>query len=210
MKKDKTTTFTDICRQKSKWLADAFAKLFLNLGFTANMITIIGCMAHVVAFWLIYQSHFLTAGILLLVFACADVVDGTMARMENDGEGTKFGGVLDSVTDRISETLVLGGILLYYTSTDNSVPYVILCIIAIMGSYLVPYTRAKGELYGLDMRLGILTRVERYIVLLISLICGFPIIGIAVIALFSNITALQRMLYIKKNVEDKDGNSERD
>jgi CDP-diacylglycerol--glycerol-3-phosphate 3-phosphatidyltransferase len=210
MEEKQITTLTDVFRQKSKWLADAFAKLFLKLGLTANMVTIMGCMAHAVAFWLIYQGHFLISGILLMVFACTDVVDGTMARMENNGEGTKFGGVLDSVTDRISETLCLGGILLYYSSRDNSTLYVILCVIAIMGSYLVPYTRAKGELYGLDMRLGLLTRVERYLVLLVSLFISLPIIGIAIIAIFSNITVIQRMLHIKRNLEKKDGNSKRD
>ena len=108
--------------------------------------------------------------------------------------------MLDSTTDRYAEFIVFGGILLYNASR-GSLPWVAVCIVAMMGAFLVPYTRAKGELQGLDMRLGILSRVERYVVLVISLLAGFPNIGMAVIAVFANITAIQRLLYIKKNLE---------
>jgi len=204
---EKPKLFRDVLKERSLWLAKAFATFFLKIGLTANMITIIGCLAHVVAFWMIYRGYFLATGIFLMVFACADTVDGTMARMETGGKGTKFGAVLDSVTDRISEILLLGAILLYYSSKEHGFIYICICIVAIMGSILVPYTRAKGELYGFDMRLGIMTRVERYVVLLISLIIGYPIIGAAVVAVFSNITAVQRMLYIKRNLENNNGDS---
>ncbi len=202
-------TFTDLCRQKLGFIINAFAKLFLKMGLTANMMTIIGCMGHIIAFWLIYQGKFLAAGILLFVFACSDVIDGTMARISGNGKGTEFGAVLDSVTDRISEFLCLAGIIMYYCVRGELI-WVAVCLATMLGSFLVPYTRAKGELYGLDMRLGILTRVERYLVLVISLIVGFPNIGMAIIAVFSNITALQRMIHIKKNLdsdqkEQKDG-----
>ncbi len=204
-------TFTDLCRQKLGFIINFFAKIFLKLGLTANMMTILGCMGHIIAFWLIYNGKFLASGILLFLFACFDVVDGTMARMSNDGKGTEFGAVLDSVTDRISEFLCLAGIIMYYSVRGETI-WVAVCLVTVIGSFLVPYTRAKGELYGLDMRLGILTRVERYLVLVISLLVGYPNIGMAIIAVFSNITALQRMIHIKKNLdsdqrEQKDGHT---
>ena len=205
MEEKQTKTFTELCRQKLGFLINFFAKLFLKIGFTANMMTILGCLGHIFAFWLIFEGKFLASGILLFIFACSDVVDGTMARMTNDGKGTEFGAVLDSVTDRISEFLCLSGIAMYYSVRGETI-WVIACLATMMGSFLVPYTRAKGELYGLDMRLGILTRVERYLVLVISLIVGFPNIGMVIIAVLSNITALQRMIHIKKNLETTKGN----
>ena len=78
------------------------------------------------------------------------------------------------------------------------------CVAAMMGSFLVPYTRAKGEIYGLDMRLGIMSRMERYIVLVTCLLVGYPNIAMAVIAVFANITAIQRLLYMKKELDKAD------
>ena len=204
MEEKEKKTFTDLCRQKLAFIINFFAKLFLKIGFTANMMTIFGCMGHIFALWLIYSGRFLASGILLFVFACSDVVDGTMARMTNDGKGTEFGAVLDSVTDRISEFLCFSGIIMYYAVRGEMI-WVAVCLAAVIGSFLVPYTRAKGELYSLDMRLGILTRVERYLVLVISLIIGFPNIGMAIIAVLANITALQRMIHIKKNLDTDQG-----
>ena len=78
---------------------------------------------------------------------------------------------------------------------------VAVCVATMMGAFLVPYTRAKGEIYGLDMRLGIMSRLERYIVLVACLLVGYPNIAMIVIAVFANITAIQRLLYMKKNLE---------
>ena len=200
MNNNRKMTFTDHCRVWFKGFGNASAAFLLKIGLTANMVTILGCIGQLIPCWLIFHGRFFWAGILLGVFAVLDFIDGTMARMASGGEGTKFGAVLDSTTDRYAEFIVFGGILLYNASR-GSLPWVAVCIVAMMGAFLVPYTRAKGELQGLDMRLGILSRVERYVVLVISLLAGFPNIGMAVIAVFANITAIQRLLYIKKNLE---------
>ena len=198
--KNQKMTFTEHCRIWFKGFGNTCAAFLLKIGLTANTVTVIGCIGHLIPCWLIFHSRFFWAGILLGVFSILDFIDGTMARMSTGGEGTKFGAVLDSTLDRYAEFLVFGGILLYNASR-GSLPWVAVCIAAMMGSFLVPYTRAKGELFGLDMRLGIMSRMERYLVLGISLLVGFPNIGMAVIAVLANITAVQRLLHIRKNLK---------
>ena len=193
-------TFTDHCRIWVKGIVNPCAAFLLKIGLTANMVTILGCVGQLIPSWLIFHGHFFWAGILLGVFAVSDVIDGTMARMSSGGHGTRFGAVLDSTTDRYAEFLIFGGILLYNAAYGN-VRWVVVCIAAMMGAFLVPYTRSKGEIFGLDMRLGIMSRVERYLALVISLLIGYPNIGMAIIAVFGNITAIQRLMYIKKELE---------
>ena len=80
-------------------------------------------------------------------------------------------------------------------------PVTALCVAAIMGAVLVPYLRAKGELYGLDMTVGIMTKFERTFVLGFFLLLNRPVIGLAIVAVLGNVTAMQRLLYIKKHLD---------
>ena len=203
MKEERKITFTEKARKWFKGFGDTAAKFLLKIGLTANAVTVIGCLGHVGACWLAYKGKFTWDGVLLIIFAVFDFFDGTMARMSTGGKGTKFGAVLDSTTDRYAEFMIFGGILLY-NADHGDIVWVAVCIAAMMGAFLVPYTRAKGEIYGLDMRLGIMSRLERYIVLIAGLLIGMQIsanIAMAIIAVFANITAIQRLLYMKKNLE---------
>ena len=199
MSEKRSVTFTEKCRKWFKGFGDAAASFLLKIGLTADAVTVIGCLGHIFACWLAYKGYFTWAGVLLIVFAVFDFFDGTMARMATGGKGTKFGSVLDSTTDRYAEFLIFGGILLYYAD-HQSMLWVAVCVAAMMGSFLVPYTRAKGEIFGLDMRLGLMSRLERYIVLVACLLIGYPNIAMAVIAVFANITAVQRLLHIRKEL----------
>ncbi len=203
MSEERKITFTEKCRKWFKGFGDGAAAFLLKIGLTANAVTVIGCLGHVFACWLAYNGKFTWAGVLLILFAVFDFFDGTMARMSTGGKGTKFGAVLDSSTDRYAEFLIFGGILLYNAAHGNLVMTAV-CVAAMMGSFLVPYTRAKGEIYGLDMRLGIMSRLERYIVLVACLLVGYPNIAMIVIAVFANITAIQRLLYMKKQLDRSD------
>ena len=199
MSENRKITFTEKCRKWFKGFGETAAAFLLKIGLTADAVTVIGCLGHIAACWLAYQGHFTWAGVLLILFAVFDLFDGTMARMSTGGKGTKFGSVLDSTTDRYAEFLIFGGILLYNAAHENLV-MVAVCVAAMMGSFLVPYTRAKGEIFGLDMRLGLMSRLERYIVLVVCLLIGYPNIAMIVIAVFANITAIQRLLYIRKEL----------
>lgn len=199
MEKQKKT-FSDYCRIWFKGFGDTYAAFLLKIGLTANMVTIIGCIGHIIPCLLAFYGRFFWAGFLLGVFSILDFIDGSMARMSTGGTGTKFGAVLDSTTDRYAEFLIFGGVLLYNAARGSTL-WVAVCVAAMMGSFLVPYTRAKGEIYGLNMRLGIMSRLERYLVLGISLMIGYPNIGMVIIAVLGNITALQRLLYMKKELK---------
>ena len=200
MSENRKITFTEKCRKWFKGFGDKAAAFLLKIGLTANAVTIIGCLGHIGACWLAYKGKFAWAGLLLIVFAVFDFFDGTMSRMVTNGKGTKFGAVLDSTTDRYAEFMIFGGILMYYAKHGQMV-WVAVCIAAMMGAFLVPYTRAKGEIYGLDMRLGIMSRLERYIVLVACLLIGFPNIAMAVVAVVANSTAIQRLVHMKKNLD---------
>lgn len=193
-------TFTEHMRVWFKWLADGAADFLLKLGLSANTVTVIGCLGHIIAAYFAATGRFWVAGLLLILFAIFDFIDGTMARKATGGSGTKFGAVLDSTTDRYAEFMIFGSILYYYAA-HNQLLWVVVSIAAMAGSFLVPYTRAKGEIYGLDMRLGIMSRLERYIVLVVCLLIGYPNIAMAIIAVFGNITAIQRLLHMKKNLD---------
>lgn len=203
MNEEQKITFTEKCRKWFKGFGDTCAAFLLKIGLTADMVTIIGCVGQLFAAWLIGTEHFTWAGVLLIVFAIFDFFDGTMARMSTNGKGTPFGGFLDSTTDRYAEFIIFGSILYYYAA-KNDLLTVIVCIVAMMGAFLVPYTRAKGEILGLDMRLGIMSRLERYIVLVFFLLIGYPFLAMWIIAVFANITAIQRIVHVKKELEKKE------
>ena len=192
-------TLSDKLRKRFRGGGEVCAKFLLKLGLTPNIVTIIGCAGHLGVFWASWKGLFLLASLLLFVFSVLDFLDGMMARMISGGKGTKFGAVLDSALDRYAEALLYGGLICHFAERGN-MTVVLLCLAAIMGAFLVPYLRAKGELYGLDMTLGIMSKFERYFTMGIFLLVSLPIVGLAIVAVLSNVTAMQRLLYIKKHV----------
>ncbi|GAP40612.1 CDP-alcohol phosphatidyltransferase family protein [Flexilinea flocculi] len=188
-------TFSDRCRVWFKQFGDISSRFLLKIGLSANAVTIIGCVGHLFAAYLAAVGQFTWAGILLLFFAVTDFFDGTMSRMTTGGKGTKFGAVLDSTTDRYAEFMIFGG-LIYYYAVHGDYLLMIVSYAAIMGSILVSYTRAKGEIAGLNMKLGLMSRLERYLFLVPCLFFNVPFIAMWAIALGSQFTAIQRIVHI--------------
>lgn len=189
--KKEPKSLSDILREQLKGVLDAAAGFLLKLGFTANALTILGLVGHIAAAFLLYQGKFTWAGILLLAMVLADVVDGPMARLQ--GNIQPFGSFLDSVADRYAELVTFGGLLLYFSTQDNMLACV-LVYLAMIGSLMVSYTRAKAESIGVQAKNGIMTRLERYLVLIPSLLFNFPVVGVGIIAVLANFTAVQRIL----------------
>ena len=161
---EKPKTFSDQCRIWFRGFGETCSRFLLKIGLTANTVTIIGCAGHIIAAYLAAMGQFTWAGILLVFFAVTDFFDGTMARLSTGGKGTRFGAVLDSCTDRYAEFFIFGGLIYYYAVHEDYLTMMV-AYIAIMGSILVSYTRAKGEIERLDMKLGIMSRLERYLFL---------------------------------------------
>jgi CDP-diacylglycerol--glycerol-3-phosphate 3-phosphatidyltransferase len=160
-----------------------------------NTMTILGLVGNVIAAYFLSQGQMLVGGIIVLMMGPVDALDGSMARLR--GEDSAFGAFVDSVTDRYSELFIIGGLIWYY-SQQAQPQYVMLGYAAAAGSVLVSYTRARAQSLGKDSKIGILTRVERYLVMAPALIFNIAPVGLALIALFSNVTALQRIYDIRR------------
>lgn len=188
-------TFTDKLRRIFKGAFEPIARFLLKLGIKPNTVTISGLVGHVVAAYFAARGQMVVAGLVLLVMAPVDYLDGMMARLK--GESTRFGSFVDSVTDRYSEFVILGGLLIYYTLQENWVA-VLLVYLAATGSVLVSYIRNRAEIIGYDAKIGILSRVERYFVLIPGLLFNLTIPALWILAIFTQITALQRIIHVRK------------
>lgn len=182
-------------RKLFKGVIDPIAKFFLRIGFKPNMITYLGLLLTSVASALIITGHIVLAGFVLLVGAPLDVVDGSMARIL--GYSSKYGAFIDSVTDRYSELVLLFGLLIHFVLQANVVAC-ILVFAAAVGSVMVSYVKARAEALGYSAKMGILTRVERLIIMVACLVLNIPIVALWIIAILANFTALQRIWFVRK------------
>ncbi|PKN93680.1 MAG: hypothetical protein CVU42_12365 [Chloroflexi bacterium HGW-Chloroflexi-4] len=182
-------------RKLFKGVIDPVARFFLRIGFKPNMITYLGLVITTAASALIVTGYIQWAGIILLIGAPLDVVDGSMARIL--GHSSMYGAFIDSVTDRYSELVLLGGLLIHYVLEAN-LTACILVFVAAAGSVMVSYVKARAEGLGFSAKIGLLTRVERLIVLVLCLILNIPMVGLWIIAVLANVTALQRIWFVRK------------
>lgn len=199
---DKNTpqTLTDRLRVRFKGVLDPIAGFFNRLGIAPNTMTLAGLAGNAIGAYFLSQGQMTIGGLIILAMGPVDALDGTMARLR--GESSSFGAFVDSVADRYSELVIFGGLLIYYIQQGDwlSIAGVYL---AAAGSVLVSYVRARGQSLGMDTKVGILTRFERYMVLAPSLVLNFPIVGIWITAVLGNITALQRILDIRRQAHNK-------
>jgi len=133
------------------------------------------------------------AGVLLIIFGPLDAIDGLLAR--RSGQQTKFGAFLDSTLDRFSEIAIFVG-LLFYLQGQKAFGDIVVAFLALTGSLMVSYTRARAVALGFECKIGLLTRFERLLILTIALL--FKVLGpvLLLLAVFTNFTALQRILYV--------------
>ena len=191
----KKMSFSDNMRVWFRWYYGPIAEFLNRLGIRPNTVTLIGLAGTIGCSVLIALGHLTWAGILLLIMGPVDAMDGALARLRN--EASNWGAFVDAVTDRYSELFLFLGFLIYYLLHPNT-PGIVLAYLAAAGSVLVSYVKARADASKLDANVGLLTRVERYLVLIPCLIFSslFPplaLIALAIIAIFANITALQRI-----------------
>jgi CDP-diacylglycerol--glycerol-3-phosphate 3-phosphatidyltransferase len=193
----KTFSFELYLRRLFKGVLDTIANVLNRIGIKPNMVTAAGLLGNIAAGVLLAFGELTWGGVVALIVGPLDAVDGALARLRN--ESKPYGSFVDSVTDRYDELLLLGGLIIHFSLTQDWKGG-ILVYFAAMGSILVSYIRAKADAMGYDAKVGIMTRVERYIVLIPGLILGKPYIHIAlgIIAVLGNITAIQRFLHVRK------------
>lgn len=182
-------------RKFFKGIIDPVARFMLRIGFKPNMITYLGLLITTGASALVVTGHIQWAGIVLLIGAPLDVVDGSMARLL--GHSSMYGAFIDSVTDRYSELVMFGGLLIYYVLQAN-LTACILVFVAAAGSVMVSYVKARAEGLGFSAKIGLLTRVERLIVMISCLILNVPLVALWIIAVLANVTAFQRIWFVRK------------
>jgi CDP-diacylglycerol--glycerol-3-phosphate 3-phosphatidyltransferase len=188
-------TLTDLLRVKFKGITDPVGGFLNRLGIAPNTLTLAGLAGNLVGAMFLANGNFLVGGLIILAMGPLDALDGTMARLR--GESSSFGAFVDSVTDRYSELLIFGGLLVYYLQQGEAF-MTGLVFAAAAGSVLVSYVKARAEALGYHAKGGILTRAERFVVLVPSLILNYPTVGIAIVAILANITALQRIYMVRR------------
>jgi CDP-diacylglycerol--glycerol-3-phosphate 3-phosphatidyltransferase len=195
VQKSRTKTFTEYMRVWFKGIVDPLGAFFNRIGVTPNTMTMLGLLGNIVGAWFLSQGNMFLGGVFVLICTPFDALDGTMARLR--GEANEFGAFVDSVTDRYSELFILGG-LLYYFTTHNDHLSTIAVYMAAAGSVLVSYVKARADSLKFDANVGILTRMERYLVIAPLLLFNLPSVAAWIVAVLANITALQRIWRVRQ------------
>ena len=191
------TRLSKIRKTAAYYLTRTVAQFLAKTSITPNAITWLGFSLTLVATALITTRHLFAAGLVVLIAGFFDMLDGALARSTN--RSTRFGAILDSTLDRLAEAVLLLGILFFYAG-DKSVAGILLVGAALFGSLMVSYIKARAEGLSLDCQVGFFTRAERVIVLALGLILNqfayALIVALAIIVIFSFITAGQRLFFV--------------
>ncbi|MBX3006238.1 MAG: CDP-alcohol phosphatidyltransferase family protein [Anaerolineales bacterium] len=193
-------TFTDRLRVSFAWLINPTVEFLNKLGVTPNMLTLLGLLGITVGAVYAARGNFRIAGLMVLLMTPFDALDGALARRR--GESQEFGAFVDSVSDRYGELVVYGGILWWATQNGN-LWLAFGSYLAAFGSVLVSYIRARAQSVGLEAKVGLLSRVERYFILGPSLFFNLPMLGVGLIAVGANLTALQRIWHVRSQAQQK-------
>jgi CDP-diacylglycerol--glycerol-3-phosphate 3-phosphatidyltransferase len=203
-KSGQTVTLTDLARKWTVGILEPIASLIGRTGVSPNVVTLTGTFLNLVVAWVLAQGYLRIGGILVPLVSLFDALDGTLARLT--AKRSRFGAFLDSTMDRFSEAILYLGLLLFYTRYGAR-QEIILIYATIVGSLMVSYARARAEGLGLDCKVGLLTRLERVIILTIALILNQMSIALWVLAILTNFTALQRMYHVWKATHGEDEGS---
>ena len=208
--------YRDFLQQIIYKIINPMVKAMIKVGITPNTITITGFIINVlvailVIYSAIYQPNNLSligfAGAMVLFAGLFDMMDGRVARVS--GMQSKFGALLDSTLDRYSELITLFSLQFYFI-LHGWIWNGIVTFLAIIGSIMVSYVRARGEGLGIDVKVGFMQRPERVVVSAVGMILCWVCnslwalaIPLMLIALLANITAFWRIAYCYKQLKNK-------
>ncbi|HEY7150119.1 MAG TPA: CDP-alcohol phosphatidyltransferase family protein [Solirubrobacterales bacterium] len=173
---------------------------------TPNAISLTGLVLNLAAAVLVFERLFFCAGVAFIVGSVMDTLDGRYSRMS--GKGTLFGAFLDSTLDRVEEGIVLTAVAWYFADSGDAVAAAA-CVVAVLGSLMVSYTRARAEALGVECKVGIATRPVRVVILSIGLVFakGAGVLDIELLApaiyAMAALTALtvgQRVWHVRREI----------
>ena len=180
-------------------IAHAPGNLLAKTKITPNQVTFLGLVANCVVAFFIARGDlsYLVIGILIWVAGFFDALDGSVARAT--GKTTVFGNFWDSVLDRYADSVIYLGILLHFLKQGESA-YVIVVVIAIVGSLVVSYTRAKAESLDQECEVGLMPRAVRIIILGAGFCINQVFWVLVIVAVFSHLTVLQRIIHVYRKL----------
>ena len=193
---------SDIFKPAVVRLISPTARGLLRIGLTPNSVTTIGAIGVITTSLIAYPNGHLFGGtVAICCLALSDLFDGTMARLSHKGP-SRWGGFLDSTIDRVTDSAIALGLLIYLAQNNDALSYVLL--VSIVSGFLVSYIRAKAESLQIECKGGFAERTERLMILLTAI--GFTglgvdyilTVGIWALALASVVTVLQRLRIVWK------------
>jgi CDP-diacylglycerol---glycerol-3-phosphate 3-phosphatidyltransferase len=176
---------------------------------TPNAISIAGLIGNLIAAALVTQRLFFLAGVAFIAGSVMDTLDGRYSRMS--GKGTLFGAFLDSTLDRIEEGIVLTAVAGWFAATGDDFAAA-MCVVAVLGSLMVSYTRARAEALGVECKVGLATRPVRVVILSVGLVFAkgaglgdFELLAPAVylIAALTIVTTIQRVWHVRNELSSE-------
>lgn len=186
----------------TKWFERPAVSLLVTLKFTPSAATFVGLVIAVIAAYFVSEGEFLIGGILVLVGSAFDLLDGGIARATDSV--SKRGALMDSVFDRVSELAVLLGFAMYFVSgADESQLAVLLAFVAMSGSTMVSYVRARAEGLGVKGTAGFMTRPERVAILVVCLVLGYPMAALWILGVGTPLSAAWRFIDAWRAIESE-------
>ena len=217
--RSKFNRMRDGLQQAIYMVINPVVRTMVRVGITPNMVTTIGLLGNLAAAALLVYAGMTQgadgpnygivtlAGCVIILSSLFDMLDGQVARL--GGMVSKFGALYDSVLDRYCELFTLGGVAFYLMSCGDMTGALV-TFLALVGSMMVSYVRARAEALGANCSVGLMQRPERVVVTTIAVIAAgiarmnlIIVIGMALIALLANITAIVRILHSRSKLINK-------
>lgn len=193
-------TLTNVMRYLTGGLTSRIGRRLWAIGIHPDLLTVLGLVIVAIAGVFAARGAFFWAAVIIMVGASFDALDGAVARaMKREG---KFGALWDSTLDRYSDAFIFMGLAVYFSREDDELG-LLLAMLAMLGSLLVSYVRARASGLKVDCEVGLFTRMERTFVILAMLIFGWPQVGLWILAIGTHFTVAQRVWHVRRTLKER-------
>lgn len=190
-------TLTDRARFYTRDLTGTLGRKLHEIGVHPDAITAVGLLIVAIAAYVAAQGHFFWAGLIMLLGTPLDALDGAVARAMQRTD--RFGALFDSTLDRYADGFIFMA-LAYHASVAGNERVMLLSMVALLGSLLVSYVRARAEGLDVDCKVGVLTRMERIVIIIAMLLTGWIEAGLWLLAIGTHVTVIQRVWYVHRTL----------
>ncbi len=182
-------------------LGDPVARALLRAHVRPNHLTLVGLGVSIVAAGALAHGRLRLGAVLLTLAGLFDFFDGSLARLANSVSA--FGAFLDSVVDRYSDLVVLLGVVIFYHRAADT-NGVFLTMVALIGTIMTSYTKARAQSIGVACEIGLIERPERLIVLIAGATFNQLTPAMIALSVLTNLTALQRIFYMRREAAPRE------